>query len=94
MTFLSIIAIHLTRKAQVALFIAKKAKIPTKYSDFLNVFLEEKVLILLEATKLNQHTIKLQKSQQLPYGLIYNLSLVKLETLKIYIKTNLANRFI
>ena len=29
-----------------------------------------------------------------PYGFIYSLNLVKLETLKIYIKNNLANGFI
>ena len=31
---------------------------------------------------------------QLPYGPIYNLGPVELETLKTYIKTNLANGFI
>ncbi len=32
--------------------------------------------------------------QQLPYGPIYGLGLVELETLKAYIKNNLANKFI
>ena len=61
MTFLFIIAIHLARKAQITLLVAKKVKILTKYSDFSDVFLEEKALILLKATKLNQHAIKLQE---------------------------------
>ena len=65
-----------------------------KYADFLNVFLERKALILLEATKLNQHAIKLQKGQQLSCRPIYNIDLVELKTLKTYIKINFANGFI
>ena len=87
-------AIYPAKKAQITLLVAKKVKIATKYSDFLDVFPEEKVLILPEITKLNQHAIKLQKGQQLPYRPIYSLGPVKLETLKTYIKTNLANGFI
>ena len=49
---------------------------------------------LLENIKINEHTIELEKGKQLLSGSIYNLRLVKLETLKIYIKTNLANGFI
>ena len=93
-TSLSIMAIHPARKAQIALLVAKEVKIPTKYLDFSNVFLEEKALILLEVTKLNQHAIKLQEDQQPPYRPIYSLSIVELETLKTYIETNLANDFI
>ena len=87
-------AIYLARKAQIALLIAKKVKISTKYSDFLDVFSEEKALILPKATELNEHAIELQKGQQLPYRLIYSLGPVKLKTLKTYIKTNPANGFI
>ena len=43
---------------------------------------------------MNEHTIKLEKSKQPLFGSIYSLSSVELETLKIYIKTNLANGFI
>ena len=86
--------IHPAKKAQIALLVAKKVKISTKYLDFSDVFLEEKALILLEATKLNQHIIKLQEDQQLSYRLIYSLGPVELKTLKTYIKTNLANDFI
>ena len=93
-TFLLTIAIHLARKAQIALLVVKEVKIPTEYSDFSDVFLVKKALILLETTKLNQYAIKLQKGQQQLYGLIYSLSLVKLKTLKTHIETNLANNFI
>ena len=34
-------------------------QILSKYSNFFNVFLEEKALVLLEAANLNQHPIKL-----------------------------------
>ena len=60
-TSLSIMAIHPAKKAQIALLVAKAVKIPIKYSDFSDVFLEEKALILPEATKLNQYVIELQK---------------------------------
>ena len=76
------------------MLVAKEAKIPTKYSDFSDVFSEEKALILPEATEMNQHAIKLQKGQQPPYGPIYSLGPVELETLKTYIETNSANGFI
>ena len=87
-------AIHPAREAQIALLVAKEVKIPTKYSDFSDIFLEEKASILPEATEMNQHAIKLQEGQQPPYGPIYSLGPVELETLKTYIETNLANGFI
>ena len=43
---------------------------------------------------MNKHTIKLKKGKQLLFSLIYSLGPVKLKTLKIYIKTNLASNFI
>ena len=43
---------------------------------------------------MNEHTIKLVEGKQLSYGLIYSLRLVKLEILKIHIKTHLKTRFI
>ena len=93
-TSLSTMAIHPARKAQIALLVAKEVQILSKYSDFSDVFLEEKALILPEVTELNQHAIKLQKGQQPSYGPIYSLGTVELEILKTYIKTNLANGFI
>ena len=48
----------------------------------------------MEHTRINDHTINLIKGQQPSYKLIYNLGPIKLETLKIYIKSNLANSFI
>ena len=94
MTSLSTMAIYLARKAQIASLVTEEIKILTEYSDFSDVFLKEKALILSEATELNQHAIKLQKGQQPPYGPIYSLGLVELKMLKTYIEINLANGFI
>ena len=49
---------------------------------------------LLENTRINEYAIKLEENKQLFFGLIYNLGSVELETLKTFIKTNLANSFI
>ena len=93
-TPLSTMAIHPAREAQIASLVAEEVKIPTEYSDFSDVFSEEKASILPEATELNQHAIELQEGQQPPYGPIYSLGPVELEMLKTYIETNLANGFI
>ena len=93
-TSLSTMPIYPAREAQIASLVAEEVKIPTEYSDFSNVFSEEKASILPEVTELNQHAIELQEGQQPPYGPIYSLGPVELETLKTYIETNLANGFI
>ena len=49
---------------------------------------------LSENTRMNEHAIELEEGKQLPFGPIYSLGLVELETLKTYIKTNLVNDFI
>lgn len=95
-TFLSLSSnsIYLNKKAQKTFLIAKKVKIPKKYSDFANVFLEEKTMVLSDQTKLNEHAIKIENSKQPAYRPIYSLEPVKLETLKMYIKTLLKTGFI
>ncbi len=49
---------------------------------------------LLENTNMNEHVIKLLKGKQLPYGPIYSLGLMEVETLKTYIETHLKTGFI
>ncbi len=49
---------------------------------------------LSENTSLNEHVIELVEEKQPPYGPIYALSPVELETLKTYIKTHLKTGFI
>ena len=67
---------------------------PTKYSNFADIFLQKLANIFLERTNINEHAIKLEEGKQPPYKPIYSLGLVELETFKTYIKTNLANNFI
>ena len=88
--------IYLFYRPQIASLIATKAStnIPNKYNDFADVFflvLESK---LSEHTGINEHAIKLVNGQQPAYRPIYSLGLIELETLKAYIETNLANKFI
>ena len=49
---------------------------------------------LPENTRMKKHAIKLEEDKQPPFGPIYNLGQIELETVKIYIKTNLTNGFI
>ena len=86
--------IYLARKAQLALLLAKKVTVPTKYSDFADVFLEKSANVLSQRTRANKHTIKLEKAKQSPYGPLYSLELVELKIPKTYIETNLSSGFI
>lgn len=74
--------IHSAKKTQIALLLTKEVIISAKYSIFSNIFIDKKALILLEITKLNQYTIKLQTGQQPLYRLINSLKLVKLKMMK------------
>ena len=65
-----------------------------EYSNYSNVFLAENATELPKNTGMNEHAIKLEKDKQPLFGPIYSLNPVKLEMLKTYIKTNLANGFI
>ena len=86
--------LYLDKAAQIAFLLVEKIKIPDEYSDFTDVFSEEKALVLSEHIKLNEHTIDLEDGKQPPYGPIYILGPVKLEILKTYIKTYLKTGFI
>ena len=88
------LGIHSDRAAQIASLLAKEVRIPDKYSDFADVFLEKKALVLLERIELNEYAINLKDSKQPPYGPIYSLGPVELETLKTYIKTHFKTGFI
>ena len=88
--------IHPFRRTQISGLIMKEAltNVPIKYSDFANIFSPDLASKLLKHIGINDHTNELVDGQQPPYGPIYNLGPVELETLKAYIKTNLANGFI
>ena len=83
-------------KAQVRALLFDKgpAEIFTEYSDYSDAFWVKNTAELLQNTGMNKHAIELKESKQPSFELIYNLGLVELETLKTYIKTNLANAFI
>ena len=99
-------AIHPDKKAQMQPQIQDKVQIKTllfnktpttvltKYFNYNNIFLAKNIAELSKYIKMNNYDIKLQKSKQPIFGPIYSLRLIKLEMLKIYIKTNLANNFI
>ena len=86
--------IHPAREAQLALLLTEEVTVPVEYSDFADVFSEKSANVLPERTGANEHAIELEEGKQPPYGPIYSLEPVELETLKTYIETNLANGFI
>ena len=81
--------VHPSRRPQIAGLIAEEAptKVPAEYADFADMFSPDLASELPEHTGINNHAIELVNGQQPPWP-------VELETLKVYIETNLANRFI
>ncbi len=69
-------------------------EVPSEYADFADVFSPKLAAELPEHTGINDHAIELVDDRQPPYGPIYSLGQVELETLKTYIENNLANGFI
>ena len=57
------ILVYLIRKAQIAFLLIKEIKIPDKYLNYINMFLEKMFLTLLEKTELKKYTIKLEDSK-------------------------------
>ena len=87
---------HPSRRAQIAHLKADETltKVPSEYADFVDVFSPKLAAELLEHTEINDYAIELVDDRQPPYGPIYSLGPVELETLKVYIKNNLASGFI
>ena len=73
---------------------SEETRIPAEYSDFSNVFSSDSAAELPKHNGINDHPIDLLDNKQSPYGPIYSLGPVELETLKTYIKANLASGFI
>ena len=65
-----------------------------EYFNYNNIFLAKNITEFLKYIKKNNHIIKLKKDKQLSFNFIYNLRLVKLKILKMYIKINLVKGFI
>ncbi len=87
---------HPSRRAQIAHLKADEAptNVPSKYADFTDVFSSKLAAELLEHTGINDYAIELVDDRQPPYGPIYSLGPVELETLKAYIENNLTSGFI
>lgn len=90
------LTIHLSQAAQITALQQNKVpiKILAKYIDYTHVFSSDLVMKLSEDTSINKYAMKLVKSKQLSYGSIYGFSFIELETLKIYIKTQMKTSFI
>ena len=94
--------VHAEKQAQIQdraqigalLFDEAPTWVLVEYSDYSNVFSAENAAELPENTGMNEHAIELEEGKQPSFGPIYSLGPVELETLKTYIKTNLANGFI
>ena len=88
--------VHSEKQAQIRALLFDKAftEVLAEYFDYSNVFSAKNTVELPENAGINEHAIELKKGKQSPFGPIYSLGPVELETLKTYIKTNLVNGFI
>lgn len=66
----------------------------TEYANKADIFLFDMTIKLLENTDISKYVIKLVENKQPLYNIIYAFSLVKLEILKAYIKTQQKTEFI
>lgn len=62
--------------------------------EYANIVSFNLAIKLYKNTGINKEVIQLLDSGELPYGPIYTLGLVNLETLKAYTKTRLKKQFI
>lgn len=76
------------------MLIGEKVIIPAKYADFDNIFFKILAEVLPEQIGIKKYAINLVEGKQSYYRVIYSLRSMEFKTLKIYIKTNLANGFI
>ena len=92
----TLLDVHLSQRPQISGLIAEEAltKVPNKYANFADIFSPDLAAKLPKYTGINDHAIELVDNQQPPYKPIHSLGPIELETLKAYIKINLANGFI
>lgn len=65
--------------------LAEKVTVPDNYIDFAKVFLKKLDVKLLKWSNINKQAIDLSPNKQLLYESIYNLELVKLKFLKLWL---------
>lgn len=68
------------QEAQIPSLSVEEASIPSENSDYAMVFSKHSATDLLKHTGINDHAIDMLDNKQSPYGPIYNLGLVELET--------------
>ena len=95
---------NLTKKAQIEaqsgaqvgalLFDKALTEALAEYFDYSDIFSAKNAIELPKNNEMNKHAIKLEAGKQPLFRSIYSLGPMELETLKTYIKTNLANGFI
>lgn len=83
-------------RTQIAFLKADKAAtvVPSEYADFADIISLHQVVKLSEHIEINDHAINFIDNKQLFHKPIYSPDSVELETLKTYLKINLANSFI
>ncbi len=88
--------IHPSKKTQIAHLKADEApyKVFGKYTDFADIFSPKLAAELPKHIEINNYAIELLDDRQSPYGPIYSLDFMELETLKAYIENTLASGFI
>ena len=88
--------VHPFYRPQIVGLIVEEAltKIFVKYANFADIFFLDLIFKLPKLIQIYNHAIKLVDNQQLSHGPIYSLKPIELKTLKAYIETNLANKFI
>lgn len=91
----SVMQVHPSQAALLAALQQEKAltEILPEYADYADIFYANLVIELSENIDINEHPIGYIEGKQPPYGPIYNLSQMDLETLKAYIKTHLKSGF-
>ena len=92
--YLGLISIYQNWKTKIILLLNKKVTVLAKYSGFVKIFIKKLAAKLLKYLNINKYIINLELGKQLFYRPIYIFEPIKLEIFKIYIKTNLANKFI
>ena len=80
--------VHPSSRAQIIYLKVDEVftKVLSEYANFAHVFSPKLAAELLEYTRTNDYAIKWVDNCQPPYGLIYNLSPIELEILKVYIE--------
>lgn len=85
--------VYFSGRAQIVSLQIKEAPtiVISEYFNFADIFTSQMVAKLPKHTRIDDYAINLVKNRQSSYAFIYCQRKIELETLKIYIKTNLPN---